>query len=228
MSNESQAKNPQLALAELMNQYTQLLTQQLRNTKELLSSSVQGLMSDLMSLNELIEHGKKTAETALENTFVAPDQETAAVVDAVQAKVEEVFQSAQAMLSQTSGEDTSQLSQKLGNSSLEMDSIVKKANEKFQSHMTDFVKIETSVTDLLLKMTGTLSSDDVIAHYMRHVSAGMHIFEAELSTILFDIEARCTPENIQRMRNDLFEFNFRQYSSTEERIMLETYFPKSQ
>jgi hypothetical protein len=226
MTNAQQMKQPQVALAELMNQYTQLLTQQLCNTKELLSSSVQGLINDLVSLNELIEQGRQKAEAALENTFVAPDEETAAVVEAVQAKVEEVFESAQAMIGSNPEERTSDHSVKLGGVTGEMESIVKKANEKFQSHISNFGEIEKSVTELLLKMTGTLSSDDVIAHYMRHVSAGMHVFEAELSTILFDIEARCTTENIQRMRNDLFEFNFRQYSSTEERKMLKAIFPK--
>jgi hypothetical protein len=212
ISNDS---GPQVELTQLMKQYTQLLCEQLRSARNLLSNSVQEVMADSMKINAAVENGRAEAEKVLEAVFLAPDEETQHLVEAMQRSTGEVFDSAQ-----TGGklqeEGVTQAAE-----------LARQVEVKFQKHIDHFGEIERLVADTLVKMTGALSTDDVIAHYMRHVSASMRAFEAGLSAILLDFEGRCTVENVHRLRTELHDFNEKQYSSTEERQTLQKYFPKA-
>lgn len=87
----------------------------------------------------------------------------------------------------------------------------------FSKHMEVLGTMETEVQEVLIKVVGSVSMDDVMAQRLSHVTQSIKILRRGLSKVMKDNQNFRTQENVKRFRNEILTEVYLSYTAEEEK-----------
>lgn len=201
-------------LIAFVRSFVELLERQLQEVRITTRETVDGVMAGILEISHCTEEKKRKANEVLTSTYMDPDGETNASVNAMQDEVSRVFDKA---LSGGDGSDNTG-----GND--DKSDLIRRSAERFSKHVEALGTIDGDLQGLLISMMGFLSREDVTSQRIEHVVASLHALQAGLSYVLIDFNARCKEGDVERFIDDLKRFTYASYTMQEERVAFEAIF----
>lgn len=212
-------------LIEFLRLYTQVLERQLIEIRSVVVNAVVEVMDHIQNLSTTMEEKKQQAEEVLASTYLNPDEGTRDLVASIQGAVDEI-------LAKTKAE--SHLPHSINNNIISMHDPVPEETDAespeellknklrrfgglFSKHMEALSTLDDNVRDLLFSMMGFLSNDDVMAQKLDHIGRLLHGLQISLSYVLVDFDHRFNKQEIEKVKSDLLDFTYQQYTMEEER-----------
>lgn len=188
-------------LVEFLSKCCELLELQISSVGTVLETTVLEVMEEIRSLSMITEDARKTAESAIEETFLDPSNETRQFIDSIQSYVDDLVEGKEV------ASDLDDLVQKN----------ITRFGGRFVKHMEAISNLDDNVREALMVMMAALSVDDKVAQRLEHLNHCVQAFKMFLSYLLIDFENRSDPEKVKLLIEDLESFSWRVYSSNEER-----------
>ncbi|SME87713.1 hypothetical protein [Pseudobacteriovorax antillogorgiicola] len=185
-------------LVDFIRDFTFLSEQQLMAIRKLMESTVQDIMSS-------VNHISSTADDKIEKAsrvLVKDDQSD----DFMNASMEEA---------DTKATKTSESAYEQRRIALE--NKLRRSGGVFSKHMEALSTMDTDVQDLLVKVVGSVSMDDVMAQRLSHVTQSIHLLRAGLSKVVNDHRVFSTQSSVKQLRNEILTEVYRSYTAEEEK-----------
>jgi len=212
-----------------LSKYFSVMENQVSGCQEAIAASFSKVMSDVMSLSQTTVDGQSTAEKKLNEVYLGNSGgEMAGVIATAQASVDDLV--AQAMASMESGVPVETASKSTpGTPKTDAESAnSRKLASVYSKHMEALATMDDSVRDLVMKIMGALSADDVIGQRLDHAKMSIKSLCVSLDYVLIDVSRRFTLENVQRACDDLLHHTLNLYTTEEERDLFKKHFPTYQ
>jgi len=200
-------------LINFLHRYTQLVQMQLSGVRKDVVSTVETVMSGVAGISNATEDRQKHAEMVLENTFIRPDVETEVLMEDLQRFVDELFEEATQRFKD--GKDLTNFV------SSEPEVLVlnriKRLSSKFAGEMDALHQLNDDLKNVVFGIIGALSSEDVIAQKLQHVTMSLKALQTGLNYILIDFDKRCQRDELEKVVSGIKNFTLKQYTTEEER-----------
>jgi hypothetical protein len=190
-------------LVDFLDRFSQVLSAQLIGAEGTIEAVVSDMMDTISVLSDETSKYKAHAEEVLEDTYMRPSEETKELLSSVQSSVDDIISAVRDGNLKNSASDTELSTRRLAG--------------RFSKRMESMSTIDDSVGELLLVMTGSLSSGDVIAQRLQHVSRSINALNLGLAYVMVDVHARFNLDGIRKLKEDLLEYTERQYATEQER-----------
>lgn len=211
MSTHRDAMSASLIMVDFLQKYTEILSKQIEAVQLQMESSTSGVMVALQDLSASTEEKKLEAERVLEQTYLAPDAGTSAMVESIQKSTDDIFEQA----SRSVGHEKSpqQFSPSVSDRGVD----IRRMGGLFSKHMESVSMMDDSVKDIVLRMVGSMSNNDVVKQRLDHSVMVLRALHLGLSNILVDLETRLTPEFISEFRANLLDYSYKSFTTENER-----------
>jgi hypothetical protein len=94
---------------------------------------------------------------------------------------------------------------------------VRRIGGRFTKHMEALSTLDADLSDLMFRMMGALSGDDVIRQWLEHVMQGVEVLSASLSQLVENAESAFTERNVDTLKARILTDLYRSYTSEEEK-----------
>lgn len=209
MSTFGDANSACLIMVEFLQKYTQVLTQQIEAVQLQMEESAGSVMTAIQDLATSTEKKKQEADLVLEQTYLAPDAKTSALVDSIQKSTDDIFDQAfaEAALSEQKSDPVKD------DSGLDM----RRMGGLFSKHMESVSTLDDSVKHIVLNMVGAMSNSDIVKQRLDHLNVGMKAMHTGLANILVDLDSKLSPELIKDFRFRLLDYTYKTYTTEQEK-----------
>jgi len=86
--------------------------------------------------------------------------------------------------------------------------------------------LDDNIKQVLISIMGALSTDDVIDQKLDHVERSLNALQISLAYVLVDFAARFTHEGVEKLKRELIQYVYRQYTMESERDVHKNIFGK--
>ena len=202
MSEIKEQEERKMASRDLMSfltQYTQMLELQLEAVRKDMDTTTGELMEGIKEINQSHGINKSKAEAILvkEKNRDLEDKKDAFT----EVSSRELEKAEQVQLKKEIAQGAEEISQSM-----------KDAGGKFKSHMSSLKQLDAKLHDLLMKMMGTLSTDDVVGQRLEHISSAIKILNQGLVGLVSSFDDKFKLEYIKKMTNSLETKVFKSYT----------------
>jgi hypothetical protein len=194
-------------LVDFLRDFTLLSEQQLVSIRVLMERTVADIMDSVTSMSAVTDEKKMKA-----NEVLVKDKTSQGFVSSSSKELEK---DEKAILDPTS------------NDSLRKDYLENKLMRTgglFSKHMEAISGLDRDLQNMIAKIIGAVSVDDVIAQRLSHIIAGMHQLQMELATLLANYKANASVEAIKLFRNRVLTQIYLSYTSEDERLIFHKIF----
>ncbi|HYX34031.1 MAG TPA: hypothetical protein VE954_13035 [Oligoflexus sp.] len=194
-------------LVDFLRDFTLLTEQQLVSIRMLMEKTVADVMDSVTSMSQVADEKKIKA-----NEVLIKDKKSQ---DFVSSSSKELEKDEIAILAPTS------------NDSLRKDYLENKLMRTgglFSKHMEAISGLDRDLQNMLAKIIGAVSVDDVIAQRLSHIIAGMNQLQVELATLLANFKLNARVESIKLFRNRVLTQVYLSYTSEDERLIFHKIF----
>jgi len=202
-----------------LQKYTDVMTRQIQAIQTQVDESVSGVMQALQELSASTEKRKQEADSILEATYLAPDANTAQMVENIQRSTDDIFEQAQMAMAQESA-SAAPKAVAVTDSSSEL----RRMGGMFSKHMESISTMDDSMKELVMTMVGSLSNTDVIKQRLDHVAEMLRAMNLGVGNVIVDLDARLNPAVVESFRENLLDFSYKSYSIEEERSAFKSVF----
>jgi hypothetical protein len=207
-------------LVIILNKYTEVIQLQLLGLRKTMLAEVEDVMKVVQRLSQATDQKAKAADAILEQTYLNPDEATKEFVETVQHSIDSLFENYKM------DEHFLVISKEQS----VIDDKLRRFAGQFSKHMEAMSTMDSATSSILFRMISALSTDDLVAQRLQHLVHAIHALEISLSYILIDFSRRFTTEEIERVKNDLLAYTYRQYTMEQEKELFRKIFgppPKS-
>ena len=191
-------------LLEFVTSYNGLMEVHLRSVQDMMTGTVNSIMESIHKLSDTTAEGHKVASDTLEEAYLDPDQETLNLVNDMQSFFDTLH-----------GFGEIKDSEKLTNEIAERK---KWFEEKFGPSLAKLEEVDNNLSEIIFKIIGTLSNEDVITQRLEHVGAAVTGLTAMLDYIILDQKNRLDEHHLQLLKTDVLKFLKSSYTMEEEKI----------
>jgi hypothetical protein len=194
-------------LVDFLRDFTLLTEQQLVSIRVLMEKTVADVMESVTSMSQVADEKKIKA-----NEVLIKDKKSQ---DFVSSSSQELEKDEMAILAPTS------------NDSLRKDYLENKLMRTgglFSKHMEAISGLDHDLQNMIAKIIGAVSVDDVIAQRLSHIIAGMNRLQVELATLLANYKLHARVESIKLFRNRVLTQVYLSYTSEDERLIFHKIF----
>ncbi|MFK7826745.1 MAG: hypothetical protein AB8G05_21565 [Oligoflexales bacterium] len=186
-------------LMSFLTQYTQMLELQLEAVRKDMDKTTGELMEGIKEINQSHGLNKSKAEAVLikEGNSHAEEKKDA-FTEVSSRNIEK--------------EEQLQLKKEIAQGAEEISQGMKEAGGKFKSHMSSLKQLDANLHDLLMKMMGTLSTDDVVGQRLEHISSAIKILNKGLVGLVSNFDDKFKLEYIKKMNSSLETKVFKSYT----------------
>ncbi len=207
-------------LINFLHKYTQLVQKQLLGVRTDTVGTVETVMEGVAGISNATEGRQKHAEMVLENTFIRPDVETEVLMEDLQRFVDELFEEATQRFKDGKDLDNFVSSEP---EVLVMNRI-KRLSGKFSGEMDALHQLNDDLKNVVFGIIGALSSEDVIAQKLQHVTMSLKALQTGLNYVLIDFDKRCKKDELEKVVSGIKNYTLKQYTTEEERRQFEEIF----
>ena len=211
MESESGRLAASREIVNFLQKYTEVIELQLVGVRAMIEESVETVMTGINDLSKETAEKAKSANAALEQTYLDPDAKTKDLVGFIQDSVDGLIKEAQ------ENKESSQESKVLDNQ-------LRRFGGKFSKHMEALSSIDKEVSQTLYKMVSSLSNDDVIRQKLEHICDSVHALQVSLSSVLVNFEESYKLKEVKKMKDDLLGYTFRLYTAEDEKAIFKQFF----
>lgn len=200
------SKTTTFELLSFLQQYVDLSIGHINQIRDKMDSTVSSVMETVMEMENAKTARKNIAETALvmrENQHL--DESGAQGGDSSFKSVDI------SKLESVEGSDTNSknLKQALGINAVY-------AGQKFKKHMENLGIMDETLQNLLVKMMGTLSKEDVLGQRLDHVAEAFDIFKTSIGEVLEQAD-EFTVQKVNAITKKISEKTYKTYTMEEEK-----------
>jgi hypothetical protein len=199
-------------MVSFLQKYTEVMNLQIQAIQEQVDESVGGVMKALQDLSTSTEARKKEADSILEATYLAPDANTAKMVDDIQKSTDDIFEQAQRALEQGSAAASPKAV-----AVTDTTSDIRRMGGMFSKHMESISTMDDSMKDLVMTMVGSLSNTDVIKQRLDHIAEMLRAMNLGIGNVIVDLDNRLHSSVVENFKENLLDFSYKSYSIEEER-----------
>lgn len=203
-----------LASREFVNflqKYTEVIELQLVGVRSMIEESVDEVMEGINKLSLETGEKAKSANAALEETYLDPDSKTKELVTTIQSSVDK-------LLDEASNSNSNEVQEN------EDDDKLRRFGGRFSKHMEAMNAIDKEVSQILYNMVASLSNDDVIRQKLEHTYDSVHALQVSLSSILVNFEERYNLKEVKKMKEDLLAYTYKLYTAEDEKSIFRQFF----
>jgi hypothetical protein len=197
-----------LIVVGFLQKYTESLSKQIEAVQEQMDISVSGVMTALQDLSASTEDKKREAELVLEQTYLAPDANTSAMVDSIQKSADDIFEQATKSLSSPTSASPA---------NIDGGADIRRMGGLFSKHMESMSTLDDSLKDIVLGMVGSMSNNDVVKQRLDHSMMSLRALHLGLANILVDLEGRLKVDVIRDFKENLLEYTYKSFTTEGER-----------
>lgn len=196
-------------LIEFLRQYMSVMEKQLNEIRAIMISTTKGVMGEIEKMSANTEVGKKQAEDMLTNLYLNPDDGAKELVGSIQDAVDDIVNQAQEGAVHE------------GSSEVNEDEVlrmkIRRFGGVFSKHMEALSTLDDNIKEVLLSIMGALSTDDVIDQKLDHVERSLNALQISLAYVLVDFETRFSRTGVLKLKKELLQYTYRQYTMENER-----------
>ncbi len=208
MSTSRDTMSASLIVVGFLQKYTESLSKQIEAVQEQMDLSVSGVMTALQDLSASTEDKKREAEQVLEQTYLAPDANTSAMVDSIQKSADDIFEQATKSLSSPSLSPPA---------NFDGGADIRRMGGLFSKHMESMCSLDDCLKDIVLGMVGSMSNNDVVKQRLDHSMMSLRALHLGLANILVDLDGRLKVDVIKDFKENLLEYTYKSFTTEGER-----------
>lgn len=194
-------------LVDFLRDFTLLTEQQLVSIRMLMEKTVADVMDSVTSMSQVADEKKLKA-----NEVLIKDKRTQ---DFVSSSSKELEKDEVNILS--SGSNDSRRKDYLENKLMRTGGL-------FSKHMEAISGLDRDLQNLIAKIIGAVSVDDVIAQRLSHIIASMNQLQVELGVLLANYKKNSRADAIKLFRNRVLTQIYLSYTSEDERLIFHKIF----
>ncbi len=194
-------------LVDFLRDFTLLTEQQLVSIRVLMEKTVADVMDSVMSMNNVATEKKVKA-----NEILVKDKASQGFVSSSSKELEK---------------NETQILSGQSNDSLRKDYLENKLMRTgglFSKHMEAISGLDHDLQNIIAKIIGAVSVDDVIAQRLSHIISSMNNLQNELSELLVNFKQNARAESIKGFRNKVLTQVYLSYTSEDERLIFHRIF----
>lgn len=183
----------------------------LEDIKVSAAESTAKLMESSLEMGQLSSQRKAEAEKMMSQAHFSPDTDLEKEIEANQQDVDSILEEAKS----TSQEDGEVDSKEVARAQ------ARRAGGKFSKNIEAISMYEEKLTEILVKMAGSLSNEDVMKQLLENVILGQEALIKFFSSMPTDLSDPMLGKDIEDMIKDIVEESQKRCRSTQERRALE-------
>jgi len=194
-------------LVDFLRDFTLLTEQQLVSIRVLMEKTVADVMDSVMSMSNVATEKKVKA-----NEILVKDQTSQGFVSSSSKELEK---------------NEKQILSGQSDASLRKDYLENKLMRTgglFSKHMEAISGLDHDLQNLIAKIIGAVSVDDVIAQRLSHIISSMNNLQKELAELLVNFKQNARAESIRVFRNKVLTQVYLSYTSEDERLIFHRIF----
>jgi hypothetical protein len=199
--------NASKILVDFLRDFTLLTEQQLVSIRVLMEKTVADVMDSVMSMNNVATEKKVKA-----NEVLVKDKSSHSFVSSSSKELEK--------------NETQILSGQADDSLRKnyLENKLMRTGGLFSKHMEAISGLDHDLQNIITKIMGAVSVDDVIAQRLSHVISSMNHLQKELSQLLVNFKQNARAESIKGFRNKVLTQVYLSYTSEDERLIFHRIF----
>lgn len=186
-------------LVDFVRDFTSLAEQQLMSIRELMEQTVQEVMNAVHDINSKASQKKNQAIEVL-----VKDRESSEFRSSTSKIREEVDEIAKGNVAEVQRREF-------------LENQLRRAGGVFSKHMEALHTIDRDLQDVLFKVMGAVSMDDVMGQRLIHVIDSVLLLKEGISNVVGDYTKYGKPKEVQNLRNQILSKVYRSYTTEEEK-----------
>ena len=184
-------------LVDFIRDYTSLAEQQLLSIRTMMEETVQDIMTTIHNMSSVSDLKRDEASQVL-----------------VRSEKGDTFEKSSTRISE---ERTVLQNANDAQRRHVLENQLRRAGGVFSKHMEAISSLDKELQGLLLRVTGTVSMDDVMGQRLNHVIASIALLNAGIVELLSDFERFRNPAEVKAFRNRMLTQVYRSYTAEDEK-----------
>ena len=105
-----------------------------------------------------------------------------------------------------------------------LEDMLRRSGGVFSKHMEALSSIDGDVNDVIGKVIGAVSMDDVMAQRLAHVTDSINLFRRGLAKVVTNFGDFNTQKKVKALRNEILTEVYRSYTAEEEKVIFHKIF----
>lgn len=185
-------------LVDFIRDYTSLAERQLLAIRNMMEATVRDIMDTILSMSSASDEKIGKASEVLVKNKEGSDFE--------QSKT--LIKEESDALKRTSGENARREF---------LENQLRRAGGVFSKHMEALTELDDELQDLLMRVAGSVSMDDVMGQRLNHVISSIALLHEGIAELLSDVDGHRTPQKVKDFRNKILTQVYVSYTSEDEK-----------